>query len=1316
MSRIPPPLTSRRPRTPNGSDHDSQHHSTRPLQINRPPTRPTTPSSSNVPLPSPRGQEFSFSNGPTRPQRSGLRSRQVSEYSEDGDSRSSFRDSRFRESLDTTNSRANNPPSSSKTPNGRPRPTRDPSLPLSPTSETDTVSPTSAAAIAAFQSVIAKRRGVTRDDVMDEEYEKAKEKEIEVQKVRQKRIRDKMPSRKVTAHRPGDIDAVLDEIKDDWGVVTDLDFNPVDLALRLLDGSSDPSFGKDMDSFRRTKEMLSNALKGSADNNYQAFAAALPHHSSLLNHLSATQVQLSETRNALQEAKDSLGSKRADLVQLWSRNQTVEEMLRILDQIEHLRTVPDILESLISEKRLLQASVLLVRSLKVINKQDMLDIGALADLRSYLNSQESALREILVDELHSHLYLRSFWCDARWMVYSPNQQTLPTPVFESDGNSADAVMPTSPTSPTSKRSRLTRFLDDLNLRPNDPPFDVNERDYRNSITGASLAASGSVTMGLSTAASRTSLPQISSYTSGMMPSNDNPESDSFAYIETLLESLAILGKLGSALDIVAQKLPQEIYTLVETTLDEVGERAEYGRRGSLMASIAPSLSASRMDDVYLLLTSGAPTTLGSGIISVGSAEQTRNGGLLAATTLRLATLEASTKRLDQEIMRDLFWTIYSKLDAVAQGFRVVYEIANRIGSRRDFKDSSGAKPGSLFPLAEVWAPVQTEIRTLLNDYITDEEQGAVSGRNPISSINEVLREGKYNRDRLKASTLLHGEGPGFADTDIKQASKILREYEEGLAKALRETVPGLVHGPLDGAVQATLSAVGTDDRLLGSSHHRTLVHPDAFHVSLLFQPTLAFMERMAEVLPFGQEASRESTFLLEEFVLKVYLPQLEDKVSLLFHQSVSSADAFQPDPISNRLSRQPLIKASIQLMALINSLCAMLRTTPFHRENYARLILTVIVQFYQRCSDKFQDLVSLRNILEPEAPPRIALAAQWAQQAELVPCLTEMLALARKTEPCSVDHLHKQETHLQYNLLGEKSIAREELIATTRDLSTLATLYHSVTWFCSQLNALKSAPENALSPTTPLHLDPVSATTPYTAYIPSLAAILPHDQLRLPLSSAMAMRFQALLKTYEQLSEAILHTIHADMRCRVLHHLDLALHSGNYRIEQEATEPDPHITDLNVELGKCDEIVSRTLPLEERRFVFEGIGHLMESLLISNARHIRTANEMGVQKMSRNILALQQNVKTLAVETRATPFDRAKRFYSLFSLSTQDLLDTIRQKQEFTFEEYKTIIDLQCGVDPAQGESAAAQATDRNYNMYLIELHGLELENSADSP
>lgn len=84
------------------------------------------------------------------------------------------------------------------------------------------------------------------------------------------------------------------------------------------------------------------------------------------------------------------------------------------------------------------------------------------------------------------------------------------------------------------------------------------------------------------------------------------------------------------------------------------------------------------------------------------------------------------------------------------------------------------------------------------------------------------------------------------------------------------------------------------------------------------------------------------------------------------------------------------MKASTQLMALINSLCAMLRITPFHRENYSRLILGVIIQFYQRCSDRFQDLVSLPELGGNETGTRLALSAQWAQRSEMSPCLSEL--------------------------------------------------------------------------------------------------------------------------------------------------------------------------------------------------------------------------------------------------------------------------------------------------------------------------------------
>lgn len=137
----------------------------------------------------------------------------------------------------------------------------------------------------------------------------------------------------------------------------------------------------------------------------------------------------------------------------------------------------------------------------------------------------------------------------------------------------------------------------------------------------------------------------------------------------------------------------------------------------------------------------------------------------------------------------------------------------------------------------------------------------------------------------------------FADTDMKSTNKALKPHEDGVTRILNDTMPGLVPGSSGDAVQATLSNIGVDDRMLGTDqHHRLIIRPDAFHVSILFQPTLAFFNRIAETLPAGVESDRSSSSVLDEFVLKVYLPQLEEKVSDLFHQAVTGMFSHAPFP------------------------------------------------------------------------------------------------------------------------------------------------------------------------------------------------------------------------------------------------------------------------------------------------------------------------------------------------------------------------------------------------------------------------------------
>jgi exocyst complex component 4 len=97
----------------------------------------------------------------------------------------------------------------------------------------------------------------------------------------------------------------------------------------------------------------------------------------------------------------------------------------------------------------------------------------------------------------------------------------------------------------------------------------------------------------------------------------------------------------------------------------------------------------------------------------------------------------------------------------------------------------------------------------------------------------------------------------------------------------------------------------------------------------------------------------------------------------------------------------------------------------------------------------------------------------------------------------------------------------------------------------------------------------------------------------------------------------------------------------------------------------------------------------------------------------RNTLALQQSLKALTDDEQDSEFERVKLYYSLFFTSPQEMLDGIREKQSFSFDEYQTMLNLQCGVDPAKGKGG--EAVDRNYSLYVIDLHGLVMEKSDPS-
>ncbi|KAG0373554.1 hypothetical protein BGX24_011552 [Mortierella sp. AD032] len=498
---------------------------------------------------------------------------------------------------------------------------------------------------------------------------------------------------------PSTID-IRDLLNEEWEFMTKPDFNPVPLALELMDGSS---LGKDYDMFCMILRSIEGALKAVVDGSYQGFNASIGTYGGVIDSITDSQSRVKELRMDLKNSKESLRLRHADLVQLYNKSQQYKDMIEMLDEIEDLKQVPEKLETLIREKHFLAAVKLLVSASKTIAKPEMVSVGALSDLTRFLNEQLESMAEMLMEELHNHLYLKSPYCDSRWATYTTGQEALPSAergLFDGLGKdklgslSSDRLKRSAGFQPKSKPGNEVRLDDEM------------------------------ITEDLEV----------------------NPEVDSTYYLEILVESLGLLGKFKDAIVTILQRVPLETYQLIDKTISEVNER----RNAAALKTIhtRDSNFDDEDDEKYL-----------------------------------------ATKNTENEILRDLFWTLFSKLECVTQGHSTVLVAGQRLLRRVEGdhvkRKEMGLTGVKMYAFAEVWTPMLTEIRCLLSDYNQgDDALDNYLGGTGHDSGSDLMRSRKSNRDKNRQL---------FKFTDSIGGSSLCKVYDNEIGifatEPLRKALP-----------------------------------------------------------------------------------------------------------------------------------------------------------------------------------------------------------------------------------------------------------------------------------------------------------------------------------------------------------------------------------------------------------------------------------------------------------------------------------------------------------------------------------------------
>ncbi|KAI9491703.1 Sec8 exocyst complex component-specific domain-containing protein [Zychaea mexicana] len=1020
-----------------------------------------------------------------------------------------------------------------------------------------------------------------------------------------------------------EIEAVLQEIHNGWDFMLDDNFDPVTLALALMD---DSSVGKEKDykTFRRMLRNLDTALEAIVDDYYKGFNNSIGTFGGVLQHINDSQDRVAQMKNSLRKCKGELLEKRTDLLNMWHKSEQHKEMLNLLETIEEIRSTPEKVERMMNSKHVLGAADLLMRSTRTINSKEMKQIGALDDLRRTLNGQKNTLYDLLIEELHNHLYLKSSFCDNRWAAYVPEQQSLPK----------------SDLKPRSFTSLSQQDADAANGKAEDM-FAVDE----NAIL--------------------------------VEDTEKNPETDSYYYMEIIMESLAILGDIPPAMETVKERLPLEIHRLVDKTINDVEER-----RTAANNKEKPDRKPGDASDIYCL--------------------------------------DRANNEARNEILKDLLWTLYSKLEAVLRGFRFTETCARRIKKRliaaREFDGTQDTF--RIYHFHEIWRPVQAEIRTLLQDYLSIQDRTLQKKTIDINMFT-------FSRDKSQ-SLFSFTESP--QDKELDQAySKV----QTNLYASLKKQVSGSNKGfaKQDSLLHSSIIDKYASD--MAYRGHKLLIKPDAYNVSVLLQPTMAFLVRLREVFPSYDEKNAEGFgSFLDDFAINVFLPQIEEKVMQLISHATVGMDAFQDDRNYKNLSKYPIVKSAVALISLIQSLCRTMHSMPFHTEEYIRMVEVVLLKYYEKCYQRFYSTVarggSSDNGEKKEDTPEmdISTSGDWAQDESLIALLAQNPYFNDDTRADFefVKALNQAEITMEFKLKEERTFDTEELIFESKRLVALGRLYHSLKWFVREIWELRMPNQQLKLPSLPSGSfgkdnfeNECGLTESASSRRWSLAG---HNKgsmqddygpVLLPLKDEAARRFDTLLTTYQQLAETCLFTLRLENRCHVIYYLEMAMQEGNYYLEDETYEPDPYIITLNQDLVELDDCITASLPPKDELFAFDGLPALIVHILISEASHIKRMNVNGVQKMMRNVLALQQNLANFVPPSQNSVMERAREYYQLFNLSSEGLIRSISENgPKFTFDEYRIILglihDIKKGNEDDTESAEEEDASNDDYSAWLLKL------------
>eukprot|EP00850_Spirogloea_muscicola_P018757 SM000175S03304 [mRNA] locus=s175:78774:86947:- [translate_table: standard] len=1025
---------------------------------------------------------------------------------------------------------------------------------------------------------------------------------------------------------------------------------------------------RDPEGALRALQQQSEAIEDLVDDVVQGyhngFNRAIHNYSQILKLFGESASKMSGLRESLVAARLLLSTKQSQLQHLWYRSITLRNVLTLIDQIDNVAKVPARIEMLITQKLYYAAVQLHLQSTSMIEREGIQGLGALRDVQHDLSKLRSQLFFKVLEDLQLHLYIKGeySWKSIALRKDDDVSDVTVAPVPDM-GPSHASPTPHPSVANMSRRTRSFRRTSSGNERLGGH-FDPGGLDGGDVGSGPDSPASvtGQTSeMSTRSTGSATKKPQSRApppWLAEAIP-NDFTETmgkseavKSVQYIQTMVECLALLGKVAAAGTILAQRLKASIKDLIVTEVREKASAADLARPRVDQVSQTPVAAASSPR-----LATPPPSKPGNrsvAALGLGSISGTRSPfgargdiKITAPTTGPFSSAQLATQELLQSILD-----------------RLAHVLENHVvaGQSLEAKTRDGVKIG---------LPQQNAHVALDADGAREQVMGGYS----VAYIWECLQTQDISLERMMPGGA-HGSG-GLTFS--------FRYVDSGApAPGVIDSLPGASLGG-DGLRHVRGRRGG--QAYLADGYGTAAILPDrgVELISACYKPLLQFVDKASRILPADQanswtDALRE---FLDAFIRDQFLPtvgaQYRSKVAdalagpAAFRLQGRALTSYEKDVEKGR----PVLQGPLSAERLIAEVLRWAQVMPVYSTSFLEVVQVLLDRILERCRGVYTEAVlgSLSSGLATRSDME-GLMRQQVSSALLSPVeLPPITYKEARDNPPLDSEAYEIDMELHNMLLSLRPIREEQLMTDMHKIVLLAALSDTLEYMADSITLF--------SQTGSFIGTPLQRRSP----------LKPKDggSQRTEGGGLLIGGLNNLATKYRALAVDCLRTLRLEVQLHTIYYLQ-SMTSRLYEAETSAEDPEDFVISLTTQLTRMDEEMCCYISPMRRSYVFGSVCSLASTAFIKEVANIKSINSLGVRQICCNCIALQQTLASMGCNGSSSvqqSLDRVRTYYELLNLPIESLLAFVTEHDRlFSVQEYSNLLKVNVPGREVQPDAA----------------------------